>query len=184
MRLDDLKFFNQSARSLAPLLLGKILCCEKDGQVLRSKITEVEAYCGEEDSACHSAHGKTERTKIMWCDGGTVYVYLCYGMHNMLNIVCAGQRPEAVLIRGVEGAKALDVSQNILESPKSKMEWTSKLPPRFGLKTHQTKPTITLDPELALTTPVSPTNPPLSAFGLTKHSSIKSVFIAYTFYVY
>lgn len=105
MKITDQNFFNKSACELAPLLLGKILCRRKDGQVIRSRITEVEAYCGEEDSACHSARGKTERTKVMWEQGGTVYVYLCYGMHHMLNIVCAGNRPEAVLIRGVEGAK-------------------------------------------------------------------------------
>lgn len=105
MKITDQNFFNKSACELAPLLLGKILCRRKDGQVIRSRITEVEAYCGEEDSACHSARGKTERTKVMWEQGGTVYVYLCYGMHHMLNIVCAGNRPEAVLIRGVEDAK-------------------------------------------------------------------------------
>lgn len=151
MRLDDLKFFNQSARSLAPLLLGKILCCEKNGQVLRSKITEVEAYCGEEDSACHSAHGKTERTKTMWCDGGTVYVYLCYGMHNMLNIVCAGQRPEAVLIRGVEDAKGpgrvtkyfgITKEQNGVDLKTSTTLWLEDAPNETH---HHTGPRIGID---------------------------------------
>lgn len=105
MRIVDQKFFNKPASALAPLLLGKILCRKLDGKILRAKITEVEAYCGENDTACHSARGKTERTRVMWERGGVVYVYLCYGVHNMLNIVCAGDKPETVLIRGVEGAK-------------------------------------------------------------------------------
>lgn len=105
MRIVDVDFFNKPARELAPLLLGKVLCRKIDGEVLRVKITEVEAYCGEDDSACHSSRGKTGRTKVMWEQGGVAYVYLCYGLHNMFNIVCAGDEPQAVLIRGVEGAK-------------------------------------------------------------------------------
>jgi DNA-3-methyladenine glycosylase len=104
MRLNDKKFFNQKAKYLAPKLLGKILCRNYNGQVIKSKIVEVEAYTGTQDSACHSSKKKSSRTSVMWEDGGKVYVYLCYGMHYMLNIVCAGKDPEAVLIRGVQDA--------------------------------------------------------------------------------
>ena len=60
--------------------------------------------CGEEDTACHAHKGRTARTDVMYSPGGCAYIYLCYGMHEMLNVVTGQEgRPEAVLIRGVEG---------------------------------------------------------------------------------
>lgn len=58
-----------------------------DGTLLRARITETEAYRGAQDTACHACHGRTKRTEVLYHDGGTIYVYLCYGMHWMLNIV-------------------------------------------------------------------------------------------------
>ena len=71
---------------------------------MRARLTETEAYYGEGDTACHARHGRTARTDILYAEGGRAYVYLCYGMHEMLNIV-SGEKdhPEAVLVRGVEG---------------------------------------------------------------------------------
>ena len=68
------------------------------------RITEVEAYHGPEDLACHASKGRTTRAEVMFAPGGVWYVYLVYGMHEMLNLV-TGPRdfPAAVLIRGVEG---------------------------------------------------------------------------------
>lgn len=67
-------------------------------------ITEVEAYDGENDLACHAARGRTARTAVMYGPGGVWYVYLCYGMHEMLNLVVGPPDwPAAVLIRGVAG---------------------------------------------------------------------------------
>ncbi|MCB9894568.1 MAG: DNA-3-methyladenine glycosylase [Planctomycetes bacterium] len=66
------------------------------------RITEVEAYCGPGDSAAHTSKGRTPRTAPMWGDGGHAYVYLCYGLHNMLNIVTGHGEGTAVLIRGAE----------------------------------------------------------------------------------
>ncbi len=75
-----------------------------DGTILRLRINEVEAYKGEDDKACHAAKGKTSRTKVMYDNGGKVYMYLIYGMYWMLNIVTETKgNPQAVLIRGVEG---------------------------------------------------------------------------------
>ena len=91
---------------VAPDLVGKILCRKcSDGVVLRRRIVETEAYNGASDSACHARFGKTERNSSLYLEGGHVYVFLCYGVHNMLNLV-TGQKdlPEAVLIRGVDGA--------------------------------------------------------------------------------
>ena len=105
MRL-RLKFYAARAPELAPALLGKLLCRRfDDGRVVRARITETEAYFGEADTACHACRGRTTRNAPMYSRGGVAYVYLCYGMHEMLNVVSGGEGfPEAVLIRGVEGA--------------------------------------------------------------------------------
>lgn len=96
--------FERSAVELAPWLIGKILCREIDGQTVRARITETECYFGEEDTACHAHKGRTERTDIMYHAGGNAYVYLCYGIHSLLNITTGEEgHPEAVLIRGVDG---------------------------------------------------------------------------------
>lgn len=92
------------AVTAAKMLLGKWLCRRlKDGTILKARIVETEAYCGEGGTACHAHCGKTERNAPMYEPGGIAYIYLCYGMHNLLNIVTgAKDYPEAVLIRGVK----------------------------------------------------------------------------------
>lgn len=98
------EFYDLPATAAAPLLLGKLLCRPVGGETLRMRITETECYSGEEDTACHAHKGKTERTKIMYERGGAAYIYLCYGIHSLLNIVTGREGfPEAVLIRAVEG---------------------------------------------------------------------------------
>lgn len=87
-------------------LLGKHLVRRRnDGGEDARLIVEVEAYNGESDQACHARAGRTKRTEVMYGAGGVWYVYLCYGIHEMLNLV-VGPRdwPAAILIRGVEGA--------------------------------------------------------------------------------
>lgn len=103
MRLTE-DFYKQHATELAPLLLGKLICRQIGNKVIKCRITETECYFGENDTACHAHKGKTERTKIMYERGGKAYVYLCYGIHSLFNVV-TGEKdfPEAVLIRGVEG---------------------------------------------------------------------------------
>ncbi len=97
-------FYNLDAVTAAPLLLGKFLCRKIDNKIIKSKITETECYFGEEDTACHASKGKTNRTKILYERGGKTYVYLCYGIHHLLNIVTGAEHmPQAVLIRGIEG---------------------------------------------------------------------------------
>ena len=89
----------------ARALLGKFLVRRwPDGRVEARMVTEVEAYDGENDLACHARVGRTKRTEPMYAAGGVWYVYLCYGVHEMLNLV-VGPRdwPAAVLIRGVDG---------------------------------------------------------------------------------
>lgn len=97
----DRDFFRKNAEELAPLLVGKLLCRKMpDGSVKMLRISETEAYCGMDDTACHAHKGKTKRTEMLWHDGGTIYVYLCYGIHWLINIVSGVEGdPQAVLIR-------------------------------------------------------------------------------------
>ena len=97
-------FFLRDVLEVAPELLGNYLV-QPEGHRLRSyRITEVEAYRGETDRACHANKGRTRRTEIMYHSGGHLYVYLIYGMYWMLNIVAGPEDiPQAILIRGVEG---------------------------------------------------------------------------------
>jgi len=82
---------------------GKYLVMQNAGEAHRFVITDVEAYRGEEDEACHARKGKTGRTRVMYFQGGVLYVYLIYGMHWMLNVVAGPQEePQAVLIRGLQ----------------------------------------------------------------------------------
>ena len=91
-------FYQRSALTVAEELLGKHLVCENG----EGMITEVEAYDGPNDKACHGCKGLTERTKPMFGQAGHWYVYLCYGMYWMLNIVTGDEGyPAAILIRGV-----------------------------------------------------------------------------------
>jgi len=94
-------FFLRDVKRVAPELLGKILCVRDGEGTRRAIISETEAYDGEKDMACHASKGKTNRNSIMYAEGGICYVYLCYGLHWMLNLV-TGQPgyPAAVLIRG------------------------------------------------------------------------------------
>ena len=98
-------FYLQTALTAAPALLGKVLYHQtEEGRVTFGRITETEAYFGESDTACHARSGRTKRTNVLYEEGGIAYIYLCYGIHNLLNVV-TGPRdfPQAVLIRAVEG---------------------------------------------------------------------------------
>lgn len=89
-------FFHRPCLEVARDLVGKVMVCR--GQRLR--ISETEAYCGETDTACHAHKGRTKRTEVLYGEAGTIYLYLCYGIHWLLNIVTGEpEQPEAVLIR-------------------------------------------------------------------------------------
>ena len=96
--------------SIAKDLLGKVLCTNFGGILTTAKIVETEAYNGRCDKACHAfSAGRTKRTEIMYGHGGVAYVYLCYGIHHLFNVVtnCEG-RADAVLIRGIEPIDGID----------------------------------------------------------------------------
>ena len=98
------EFFIRDVLDVAPELPGKNMVIRSgEGTYGRFRVIEVEAYRGVEDRACHACKGRTDRTEIMFHEGGRLYVYLVYGMYWMLNVVTGPQNvPQAVLIRGVE----------------------------------------------------------------------------------
>ncbi|MBO5324206.1 MAG: DNA-3-methyladenine glycosylase [Oscillospiraceae bacterium] len=101
MAMLSYEFFRRPCLEVAHDLVGKLLVRRlPDGTLQRLRISETEAYCGEEDTACHAHKGRTKRTEVLYADAGTIYVYLCYGIHWLLNIVTGEEeQPQAVLIR-------------------------------------------------------------------------------------
>jgi len=102
---------NDDVNSLAIQLLGKQLFTYVGGQLTGGIIVETEAYKGIIDKASHAYGGRfTNRTQVMYAAGGVSYVYLCYGIHHLFNVVTAPEgTPHAVLIRGLQPSTGLDV---------------------------------------------------------------------------
>ena len=93
-------FFQRPCLDVARDLVGKVLIRRTPEGEIRMRISETEAYCGEDDTACHAHKGRTGRTEVMYGEAGVLYIYLCYGIHWLLNIVTGEENhPEAVLIR-------------------------------------------------------------------------------------
>lgn len=107
------KFFERNTLDVARELLGCFLVREYRGKIWRGMITEVEAYIGENDLACHAARGKTPRTEVMYGEPGHAYVYMIYGMYHCLNIVTEKKDfPAAILIRGLANAEQMKANKN------------------------------------------------------------------------
>jgi len=145
-------FYIRDVLEVAPDLIGKNLILKLPDQTLACyQITDVEAYRGYEDKACHASKGKTSRTEVMFREGGYLYVYLIYGMYWMLNIVTGTEgAPQAVLIRGLASisgpgrvAKTLAIDrsyygEDLVTSGRIWLEDTGTLPefktgPRIGI---------------------------------------------------
>lgn len=103
-------YLNDDVNALATQLLGKQLFTNVNGLITGGTIVETEAYMGVVDKASHAYGGRlTERTKTMYLEGGVCYVYLCYGIHNLINVVTASlNTPHAVLIRGIEPTTGIE----------------------------------------------------------------------------
>lgn len=106
-------FENPDVVFLAKDLIGKQLSTHIDGVVTSGIITETEAYAGQGDKACHAHLGKfTKRTKVMYEPGGIAYVYLCYGIHHLFNVVTNTRgHADAVLIRAIEPTQGIHIMQ-------------------------------------------------------------------------
>jgi DNA-3-methyladenine glycosylase len=107
-------FQRENTQAIAQELLGKLIFSEiEKGKLVGGIIIETEAYLGGEDRACHAYnYRRTHRTEPMFGPGGQIYVYLCYGLHHLLNIVTHGEGvPHAILIRSLQPTHGLDIMQ-------------------------------------------------------------------------
>ena len=122
MKLPLSYYLNQDVLFLAKNLLGKVLFTQIDGQTTAGIIIETEAYFGERDKASHAYGGRrTNRTEIMYSEGGVSYVYLCYGIHHLFNIVTSVKgEPHAVLIRAIEPLIGKEIMEQRRHMPVSK----------------------------------------------------------------
>jgi DNA-3-methyladenine glycosylase len=106
------EFYNRTeVVHIAKELLGKVLCTRFEDTLTSGMIVEVEAYAGREDKACHAnMNRRTKRTEIMYAAGGHAYVYLCYGIHHLFNVVTNTQgMADAVLVRAIEPVDGIEV---------------------------------------------------------------------------
>ncbi len=111
MLLKESYYQNPDVLFIARDLIGKVLLTEIEGLISSGIIVETEAYRAPEDRASHAFGNKiTERTQTMFLSGGHAYIYLCYGLHEMFNVVTAEKgKAHAVLIRGVQPHSGLDL---------------------------------------------------------------------------
>ena len=112
MRKLTKEFYQRSdVLKVAKELLGKILVTNWNGVITSGRIIEVEAYAGINDMASHARGGRrTARNEIMYAAGGMAYVYLCYGIHHLVNVVThTKETPHAVLIRAIEPVKGIEL---------------------------------------------------------------------------
>jgi DNA-3-methyladenine glycosylase len=148
-------FFSQDSHKVATQLLGKVLCRKTDDSIIRLSISEVEVYDGARDKASHASKKNAQhgRASLMFGPPGYWYVYLCYGMHWMLNVVTREEGyPAAILIRGtselsgpgrltrhlkidrsLNGTLASKRSGLWIESPPSASEMRIQRTPRIGI---------------------------------------------------
>lgn len=122
MKLPHSYYSNQDVLFLAQDLLGKILFTEIDGEITAGIIVETEAYFGVQDKASHAYGGRrTDRTETLYSHGGISYVYLCYGIHHLFNVVTSVEDdPHAVLIRAVEPLIGKELMESRRNMPASK----------------------------------------------------------------
>ncbi len=108
--------------SIAQQLLGKILCTRIGGKTTKAIITETEAYNGVMDKASHAyGNRNTPRTSTMYLEGGVAYIYLCYGIHHLFNVVTHIEGvPHAVLVRAVQPAQGIE--QMLLRRNRTKLD--------------------------------------------------------------
>lgn len=123
-RLDHSFYNREDVALIAKDLLGKILVTRFDGVVTSGRIVETEAYNGAVDKASHAyGNRRTARTEVMYGRPGTAYVYLCYGIHHLFNVVTNKEDiPHAILIRAIEPIEGIDTM--LLRTGKVKLDHT------------------------------------------------------------
>lgn len=107
------QFFARGSLEVAPDLLGRVIEHRSAAGVVAVRLTEAEAYSGEEDPASHAFRGRTERNATMFGEAGHAYVYFTYGMHHCVNLVCLGPGvASAVLLRAGEVVEGIDLARS------------------------------------------------------------------------
>ena len=103
-------------------LIGTHLVSNIDNQITVGMIVETEAYCGRGDKACHANYRKTPRTEVMYGRGAHGYIYLCYGIHHLFNVVTNTEgMADAVLIRAIEPIEGLETMKLRRGNPKTRL---------------------------------------------------------------
>ncbi len=122
MKLEFSYYLNPDVLFLGKDLLGKVLFTEIDGRVTAGIIVETESYFGIHDKASHAYGGRrTARTEIMYNPGGVSYVYLCYGLHHLFNIVSGQENdPHAILVRAIEPLIGIEIMESRRNMPATK----------------------------------------------------------------
>src|SRR5690606_14121982 len=131
MKLPLSYYLGEDVVATARDLIGRVLCTSFNGAVTKGIITETEAYNGIVDKASHAYGGRrTPRNEIMYHRGGTAYVYLCYGIHHLFNIVTndAGI-PHAVLVRGIIPLSPADEKMMGIRRNKQKLSYRDNFGP-------------------------------------------------------
>lgn len=113
MKLNKEFYNREDVVSISKELIGKFLYSHIDGIFTGGMIVETEAYSGQNDKACHAhLNRRTRRTEIMYHEGGVCYVYLCYGLHNLFNIITnVKDKADAVLVRAIQPMEGIEHMQ-------------------------------------------------------------------------
>src|SRR5579872_5687732 len=111
LKLPQSYYFGTDVVAISKNLLGKYLFTCINGELTGGFIVETEAYNGAVDKASHAyGNRRTNRTEVMFREGGIAYIYLCYGIHEMLNIVTSSEgHAQAILIRAIEPTEGIDI---------------------------------------------------------------------------
>lgn len=140
------KFYNRPTLQVARDLIGKRLVHMDNGKRIAGTIIETEAYCGEQDLACHAKAGRTPRTQVMYGPPGHAYVYFTYGSHWLFNTVtCPKDEPEAVLIRAILPSEGIEIIKS-RRGKQPRKRWTDgpgKLTQALGIDGQHNKLDIT-----------------------------------------
>jgi DNA-3-methyladenine glycosylase len=146
-KLDKAFYEREDVVKIAKELIGKVLVTNFDGVITSGRIVETEAYNGAVDKASHAYNNRrTKRTEIMFGEGGNAYVYLCYGIHHLFNVVTnVKDVPHAVLIRAVEPLEGIDIMLERMK--KTKLDFSIGRGPgnvskALGIATHHTGNTL------------------------------------------
>ncbi|OFW50615.1 MAG: hypothetical protein A2163_06660 [Actinobacteria bacterium RBG_13_35_12] len=128
------KFYERDTSKVARALLGKALVKYSGLKIVGGIIIETEAYYGRDDPASHAYSGKTRRSKIMFGKPGIAYVYLCYGMYYLLNIVTESkEKPGAVLIRALRPIWGIDIMKRRRNTDSRLTDGPGKLTVALGI---------------------------------------------------